>query len=94
MSSTYRATVRTVVRVSVRNGPYATAHAKGVTGSITFSLRSSVWKEEVPPTPGCIVILDNLIQQRAGWRALSARLFQPEDEQGQEPKQPKKSARN
>lgn len=64
-----------------KHGPYAVATAEGVEGSITFSLSSPVWTENDQPEPGTRVILDNLRQKSAGWRALSARYVRLADKQ-------------
>ena len=87
-----KAIVRSLVK-KAKNGPYAIAKAKSVEGSITFALNSSVWAEKLLPEPGAAVCLNELEQRRAGWRAKSARFWQPSDEQDHESKQPTKSAK-
>ena len=52
-----------------------------ISGSVTFSLSSDVWKEKSWPTPGTFVMLNFLFKKRAGWRAEKARLYSPEDEE-------------
>lgn len=61
-------------------GPYATATARGVKGTITFSLDGNVWHEHSIPERGSFVMLSELQKKRKGWRAMSARLFSPADE--------------
>lgn len=67
-----------------RSGPYATAVAKGVEGTITFSLDPPVWDGAVAPPPGAAVFLSDIYMHRVGnvekgWRSLSARLATPAD---------------
>ncbi len=66
------------------SGPYATAVAKGVDGTITFSLHPPTWNGTMAPPPGAAVFLSDIYMHRVGnvekgWRALSARLATPED---------------
>ena len=63
-----KARVKTIVE-KARHGPYATAKAKGIRGSITFSLAPKVWKGEKPPSPGSWVILANIERMARGGRA-------------------------
>ena len=76
----YRATVQKVLPGG-KHGPYAVALAEEDGRNITFSLDQPVWQESNLPEPGTIVMLSQLQKKRAGWRASSARLFQPADEQ-------------
>lgn len=80
-STGIKAVVESTVK-NARHGPYATAKAEGVKGSITFSLLPEVWAGKHWPDPGTSVYLDQLEQRRAGWRAKFGRLWQPSDEQG------------
>lgn len=89
-----KAIVQSIVE-KARHGPYATAKARDVKGSITFSLQSPVWAGKQWPEPGTSVFLDQLEQRRAGWRAKFGRLWKPSDEQeDSHSKQPTKSARS
>ena len=63
-----------------RHGPYVIATAEGLSGSITFSLESSVWKEDERPELGEFVVLSKLRKKRAGWKAMSGRRFCLDDE--------------
>ncbi|MFI5240413.1 MAG: hypothetical protein ACHQUB_01770 [Candidatus Saccharimonadia bacterium] len=63
------------------HGPYVVATAVGLFGSITFALSEPVWLETDTPERGAMVVLSDLRRKQAGWRALSARYFRPEDEQ-------------
>ncbi len=74
----YRAVVQKVFEKG-EHGPYAKARAKGL-GTITFSLDRKVWKESREPEEGDIVILSEVRQKRAGWRAESGRFVRPSDE--------------
>ena len=56
-----------------RHGPYAVATSEGIEGSITFSLKPTVWQEKVVPEPGTLVYLSELQKKKAGWRALHGR---------------------
>jgi hypothetical protein len=76
----YRATIQKVVPEG-RHGPFAVALAYEDGRNITFSLDKPVWQGESLPEPGTIVMLSQLSKKWAGWRASSARLFQPADEQ-------------
>lgn len=70
-----------VVRV-VKNGPhgpYAVGRSEDI-GSVTFSLDKPVWKEKRWPETGTVVILSQIIQKRAGWRAQLGRFARPSDE--------------
>ena len=62
-----------------RHGPYAVATAPQLKGSITFSLSEEVWQEKCTPEVGIAVMLGDLRQKTAGWRAMEARFFRPED---------------
>jgi hypothetical protein len=74
----FKATVQTIDK-SGKHGPYALAIAEGLKGTVTFSLEKPVWKESSLPEPGHIVMVADLTQKRAGWRAQSARFFRPKD---------------
>ena len=70
-----------VVQKVVRNGQhgsYAVARDEKL-GSVTFSLNAEVWKERRHPEEGSEVVLEDFEKKRAGWRAMSARFFRPED---------------
>jgi len=84
MSNSDRQSVKAVVQKIVpegNHGPYAVATAEGVEGSITFSLEPPIWDEPDWPKPGEFVLLHKFHQKRAGWRAMRARFFKPEDKQ-------------
>ena len=78
----YRAVVQQVIKDG-KHGPYAVATSDQIPGSITFSLDSEVWKEKEYPRSGYVVILSDVRNKRAGWRAHSARFVRPTDEQPQ-----------
>lgn len=64
------------------HGPYAVASCPELgSGSITFSLDTTVWKESDWPEPGMCVVLSQMRKKRAGWRAKSGRFVKPSDEQ-------------
>lgn len=50
-------------------------------GSITFSLKPTVWRETNWPEPGNIVVIGQLNRKRAGWRAAYARFVRPSDDE-------------
>ena len=62
------------------HGPFAFASSESVEGSITFSLKGTIWTEDEFPIPGDQVILESLRKRRAGWRAGKARFFSPPDQ--------------
>ncbi len=76
------ATVQSVVRDRY---PYAIATARGVSGTITFSLSRDrkVWQEETWPEHGMQVVLGEL-RKKQGWRAFKARFLQPGDEESKQ----------
>ncbi|MDO8516958.1 MAG: hypothetical protein Q7S33_02430 [Nanoarchaeota archaeon] len=79
-----RAIVQSIIPVG-EHGPYVVTTLdpnsdRLISGSITFSLSSDVWKEKRWPTPGTFVMLNYLSRKPAGWRAEQARLYTPEDE--------------
>ncbi|MCX6713114.1 MAG: hypothetical protein NTY66_02825 [Candidatus Vogelbacteria bacterium] len=78
----YQAVVEKIVPGG-RHGPYAVARCDELSnlGPITFSLKPEVWEEKAWPETGTVIIISNLTKKRAGWRATSARFFQPADEQ-------------
>ena len=78
MKSTTRAVVQKTV--NGRHGPYAVATSDSIRGSITFSLHPPVWGERDIPEAGVSVLLSDIRQKRAGWRAMSGRLLRPSDE--------------
>lgn len=61
-------------------GPFAVAMIDGIEGSVTFSLRAPVWKENGPPGRSARVVLSGLVEVDGGWRAESARYKQPSDD--------------
>ena len=77
----YRAVVQQVIQG--KHGPYAVATSDQIEGSITFSLDPDVWKENEHPRNGYEVVLGDVRNKRAGWRAHSARFVRPTDEQPQ-----------
>jgi hypothetical protein len=46
-------------------------------GTVTFSLGEAVWKEADSPSPGDIVLVYNVYEKKAGWRAGLARRSRP-----------------
>lgn len=62
------------------HGPFAFASSKEIDGSVTFSLSGNAWEEDELPTPGDRVVLENIKNRRAGWRAGKARFFGPQDQ--------------
>jgi len=86
----YHAIVQKVV--SGKHGPYAVARSEEL-GFITFSLDAKVWREGDLPEPGTCVVLSEVRKKRAGWRAMSARFFEPADEEEQK-KEKKGGERN
>lgn len=60
------------------HGPYAVARSDEL-GSITFSLDKSVWREKSFPNEGVYVMLSDVQQKRAGWRAMRGRFVRPSD---------------
>ena len=65
-----------------KHGPFAVATSDQIEGSsVTFSLEPTVWMEDEWPEEGMIVLLEDLRQKRAGWRAKKGRFFKPSDEQ-------------
>ena len=75
----YKAVVGRVVR-SGPHGPYAVGHNTEL-GSITFSLNpdNNNWQEDEWPSPGTVVVLWDIRQKMAGWRAAKSRFFRPTD---------------
>jgi hypothetical protein len=82
--NTLKAIVHEIVVPTGKHGPYAVATAEGLTGSVTFSLDPSVWKESEWPERGMEVLLGKLRKKRAGWRAKEGRFLKPSDEQLQQ----------
>lgn len=78
MEDSIRAIVQTIVRG--KHGSYVVATSDEINGSITFSLKKPFWEENNWPEKGTIVVLSELRKKRAGWRAMKARFFRPEDE--------------
>jgi len=78
-TETYRSIVQKVF-LDGQHGPYAKATSEAL-GTITFSLKPSVWEEKRFPEEGTYVVLSGLIKKRAGWRADSGRFLRPSDEQ-------------
>jgi hypothetical protein len=75
-----KAKVIQVIEVG-RHGPYAKAipEEKIITGPVTFALKEAVWQETEWPEEGHFVMLDDLREKPAGWRAHKARFFRPTD---------------
>lgn len=85
MNENLKAVVRKVF-LDGKNGPYAVAAADGI-ASITFSLQRKIWRSKDFPEVGDMVHLSNFRDAPKGWRAMTARFWQPSDEKQQ--KQPK-----
>lgn len=85
--NTFTAVVQKVVSEG-SHGPYAVAILKPlvatIEGSVTFSLLPPAWQEKDYPSQGQVVILSDLTQKRAGWRAETARYTTTSDEQAVE----------
>ena len=80
-------TVKAVVQKLIRegkHGPFAVATSDQLSGSVTFSLEPTVWRESDWPEEGTVVLLGELRQKRAGWRAKYGRFLKPSDEQKQQ----------
>lgn len=63
------------------HGDFVVARARSIPGSVTFSLSPDVWHESTCPEEGVMVVLRDLRQKRAGWRAYHARYVRPSDQQ-------------
>ena len=59
------------------HGPYAITSCDEYEGSVTFSLKKPVWKEDSWPEPGTYVLLSAIREKRSGFRAMSARFKPP-----------------
>ncbi len=79
MTNNYVAIVEKVV-LDGKHGPYAVARCDQI-GTVTFSLDKKVWQERDMPEEGFRVMLSDVRQKRAGWRAMSARFVRPSDKQ-------------
>lgn len=77
--------VKAVVKrvVNGKHGFYVIAYSEEISGSITFSLKSSCWLEDGTPESKSIVVLSKLVKKQNGWRAREARYFQPSDEKNE-----------
>jgi hypothetical protein len=82
-----------VVSVILRRKPYAVAVAKGISGTVTFSLglAPGVWQEKAKLKPGMLVVLGDLRkrsfkdpQKKPAWRAWKARFLRPGDEESKQ----------
>ncbi|MGD0328142.1 MAG: hypothetical protein ABSB00_00290 [Minisyncoccia bacterium] len=71
----YQAVVGKIIH-NGKYGPYAVAHSQEM-GSVTFSLNPEVWQEEDWPEPGMRVVLSQVREKSAGWRAKHARFTKP-----------------
>lgn len=67
-----------------KHGPYAVARCNEL-DTITFSLDNSVWHEKRWPENGVYVMLFDIQQKRAGWRAMRGRFVRPSDSRTQQP---------
>ena len=92
-SSRREVVIATVESIIYGRTPYAVATARGVSGTITFSLSRSfgVWKDEPWPKPGIQVVLGDLRKKqvknpskKSGWRAYKARFLRPGDEESKQ----------
>jgi len=77
MANSYVAIVEKVI-LNGKHGPYAVARCDQI-GIVTFSLKNSVWEEKDMPEEGFRVMLSDVRQKRAGWRAMSVRFVRPFD---------------
>ena len=73
----YPATVEKIVRDG-KHGPYAVAYSPEM-GSVTFALDCKVVAEDDWPERGTRVMLSEVRQKKAGWRAQEWRYTQPSD---------------
>ncbi len=79
--NTYKAKVTNVILGD--HGYYAVAVSEKVKGPITFALYKPTWNEEGPrPSPGTLVILEDIRRKPKGWRAEKAKCLRPEDPEG------------
>lgn len=85
--------IATVQSIVLDRYPYAVAVAKGVSGTITFSLGRArgVWQENARLEPGMQVVLGDLRKKKvkdpskkSGWRAFKARFLRPGDEESKQ----------
>lgn len=77
----YTAVVEKLV-IQGKHGPYAVARSDEL-GCVTFSLSKPVWQENGTPSPGTSVMLSDLREKRAGWRAMRGRFVRPSDKRKQ-----------
>lgn len=70
-----------------KHGAYAVARCEEL-GSVTFSLDKPVWRERSKPEEGVYVMLSDVQQKRAGWRAMRGRFVRPSDKPQPATKQP------
>ena len=76
------ATITNIIR-SEKGDFVVTKSDEFTEGSITFSLDSRVWCEDMNPERGDMVVLEDLIAKRTGqfkysWRAYTAHFLRPE----------------
>lgn len=74
-----------VVDVVQGKSPYAVTEVDKIDGTVTFSLqkRHGVWKQDRLPLKGQTVVLNDITHMEdKGWRALGARPYTPEDQEG------------
>lgn len=76
-TKSYSAVVEKVIDKG-KHGAYVVARTEDL-GVVTFALDKDVWREEHQPEPGDRVLLSQVIQKRAGWRAKQARALNPSD---------------
>lgn len=76
-SDRYIAVVEKVI-LDGKHGPYAVARCDQL-GTVTFSLDRNVWREKDLPTEGFRVMLSDVREKRAGWRAMRGRFVRPSD---------------
>jgi len=76
---TYKGTVQSLV---LGKDPYAVVKCGGVPDLVTVSLGANrgVWNGASLPVVGSAIILTDLQRVRGKWRAYSARLFKPSDD--------------
>lgn len=69
------------VEVAGKHGPFAVATVDGLEGSVTFALSPPVWSAKDHPSPGSKVVLSDLTQKRAGWRAGGVKPYSFQDKE-------------
>jgi len=77
MASLFVGTVQSIVKGE--HGSYIVIKSADIEGSVTCSVEKA-WKEETLPESGTVVVMQDILKKRSGWRAMYCRFFRPEDE--------------